>query len=92
MALPASAAVERDSGWFYDSQCNSWTDPYTHAEWYGKAEIMGPGSSYYVVTPTYSSWRALNVKGMAQGGYWAATGNPYLDEEDTYAYCGDGTS
>lgn len=53
----------------------------------------GPSAAWTATSPWVSeSWRALNVKGMAQGGYWAATGNPYLDEADTYAYCGDGTS
>lgn len=89
-AGPAFAVV-RDSGWFYDSSCNSWTDPWTHARWQGKGEIMGPGSSQYLIVSHSSSWRQHNVKGMAAGGYWAATGSVNLDKTGTYAFCGDGS-
>lgn len=89
-AVPAFAAV-RDSGWFYDSSCNSWTDPWTHARWQGTGEIMGPGSRQYIIISYSSSWRTHNVKGMAQGGYWAASGSVNLDKPGTYAFCGDGS-
>ncbi len=52
---------------------------------------MGPGSSQYVIISYSSSWRTHNTKGMAQGGYWAATGSLSLDKPGTYAFCGDGS-
>lgn len=87
VAQPAAA----DSGWFYDSVCNSWTDPYTHARYKGYATIYGPGSSYAVHTGYTPTWSERNVKGTEAGGWWSATATVDVDSPSTYAYCGDGS-
>lgn len=90
--VASAAASQRDEGWFYKDQCLSWTEPYTFATWKGVGQIMGPGSNYYLTTPYFSDWTNQSVKGMNQGGYWAASGSVDLNLDNTYAYCGDGSA
>ena len=91
VALPATAVDTRDYGNFYDSSCNSFTDPYVHGTFRGTANITPPGAGYYVTTSYSTSWRSTNVKGVASGGYWEVAATLQVDKPQTYGFCGDGT-
>lgn len=90
-ALPATAVDTRDNGNFYDSSCNSFTDPYVHGLFRGIANITPPGAGYYVTSSYSASWRHTNVKGVSQGGYWEVAASLQVDRPGTYGFCGDGT-
>ena len=52
--------------------------------------LLGPGSdtdNYGVYTPNDGLWRTQERWGEDGGGWWGAQSDPFLNFDQTYAYC-----